>query len=90
MIIILISLLILIFSTMYGSPFGLIILSIMRVIFSFTLVELTKQCHKYVYFVSWVLLVATFPTFVLPANVYKTEVNNFLERFIRKLRARWI
>jgi hypothetical protein len=75
---------------MYGSPFGLIILSIMRVIFSFTLVELTKQCHKYVYFVSWVLLVATFPTFVLPANVYKTEVNNFLERFIRKLRARWI
>jgi hypothetical protein len=78
---------------MYGSPFGLVILSIMRVIFAFTLVCITKQWHKYVYlsvyFISFTPFMITFPIFVLTAKVYKTEFKNFLARFNRKLKARW-
>ena len=77
----------------YGSPFGLVILSIMRVTFSFTLVCITKQWHKYLYFIayfiSFVPLMATFPIFILTAKVYKTEFKKFFARCIRQLRAKW-
>ncbi|CAF3563960.1 unnamed protein product [Rotaria socialis] len=79
---------------MYGSPFGLIILSVMRVIFSFTLVCITEQWHKYVYliayFISFTPFMATFPIFVLTAKIYKTEFKKFVARRIRKFKARWI
>jgi predicted tellurium resistance membrane protein TerC len=79
---------------MYGTPLGLVILSIMRVIFSFTLVCITKQWHKYAYFIAYFIsfapFITTFPIFVLTAEVYKKEFNNFIARFIRKLKARWI
>jgi hypothetical protein len=79
---------------MYGSPFGLAIVSIMRVCFSFTLVCITKQWHKYLYFMAYFISFApfmvTFPIFVLTAKVYKTEFKNFLARFIRKMKAKWI
>jgi hypothetical protein len=75
---------------LYGSPLGLVLLSLMRLIFSFTLVCITYQWQKYVYltayFVSFAPLMGTFPIFVLPAKIYKTEFKNFIKRTYRKLR----
>jgi hypothetical protein len=75
---------------LYGSPLGLVVLSLMRLIFSFTLVCITHQWQKYVYltayFISFVPLMGTFPIFVLPAKIYKTEFNRFVQRWRRKLR----
>jgi hypothetical protein len=75
---------------LYGSPFGLVILSLMRLIFSFTLVCIIHQWQKYVYltayFVSFAPLMGTFPIFVLPAEIYKTEFKNFIKRTRNNLR----
>lgn len=78
----------------YGSPFGLIILSTMRVIFSYTLVCITEQWHKYVYFaayfISFTPLMATFPIFILTIKTYRKEFKKFVAGVTRKLRARLI
>jgi hypothetical protein len=75
---------------LYGSPFGLIILSLVRLVFSFTLVCITHQWQKYVYLtaytISFVPLMATFPIFVLPAKIYRTEFKSFVKRLSRKLK----
>jgi hypothetical protein len=67
---------------------------LIRLIFSFTLVCITHQWQKYVYltayFISFTPLMATFPIFVLPAKIYKTEFNTVIEQTIRKWRAMWI
>jgi hypothetical protein len=78
---------------LYGSPLALVVLSLMRLVFSFTLVCITRQWQKYVYltayFISFAPLMGTFPIFVLPAKVYKTEFNNFVIKASRKLRLIW-
>jgi hypothetical protein len=75
---------------LYGSPLGLVILSMIRLIFSFTLVCIVHHWQKYVYltayFISFAPMMGTFPIFVLPAEVYKTEFKNFIQRMIRTLR----
>jgi hypothetical protein len=77
---------------LYGSPLALVVLSLMRLIFSVTLVCIIHQWQKYfylmAYFISFAPLMGTFPIFVLPAELYKTEFKNILERIHRKLRIR--
>jgi hypothetical protein len=78
----------------YGSPFGLVIFSLIRLIFSFTLVCITHQWQKYVYVTAYLIsfapLMGTFLIFVLPAKNYKTEFKNVIARINRKWRARWM
>jgi hypothetical protein len=75
---------------LYGSPLGLVVLSMMRLIFSLTLVCITHEWQKYVYltayFISFVPLMGTFQIFVLPAKIYEAEFNNFVQRMKRKLK----
>ena len=74
---------------LYGSPLALVVLSLIRVSFSFTLVCITQQWQKYLYLgayiVSFVPLMGTFPIFVLPAKIYKTEFNTCVQRMRRAL-----
>ena len=73
---------------MYGSPLGLIVLSLMRLIFSFTLVCIIYQWQKYIYlmayFISFMPLMGTFPIFVWPAHIYKKELKKSLKQIYRK------
>jgi hypothetical protein len=75
---------------LYGGPFGLVILSLVRLVFSFTLVCIVYEWQKYVYLtaytISFVPLMATFPIFALPAKIYRTEFKNFVNRTRRKLK----
>jgi hypothetical protein len=75
---------------LYGAPFGLFILSLVRLVFAFTLVCIIHQWQKYVYLtaytISFVPLMATFPIFVLPARIYRTEFKNFVKRMRKKLK----
>jgi hypothetical protein len=75
---------------LYGGPFVLVILSLIRLVFSFTLVCIIYQWQKYVYLtaytISFVPLMATFPIFVLPAKIYRTEFKSLVERLSKKLK----
>ncbi|CAF1567859.1 unnamed protein product [Adineta ricciae] len=74
----------------YGSPLALVVFSLVRLIFSFTLICITKQWQKYVYltayFISFTPLMGTFPIFVLSAKIYRTELENFRKQLVEKLR----
>lgn len=69
---------------LYGSPMGVILLGLTRLIFSFTLVCIRHNWQKYIYlsacFISFVPLMSTFPIFVLPGAIYKKEFDNFIRR----------
>ena len=75
---------------LYGSPVVLVILSLMRLVFSFTLICIIHQWQKYVYLTAYLIsfapLMGTFPIFVLPATMYKIEFEDFCKRTRRKLR----
>jgi hypothetical protein len=75
---------------LYGSPFGLVLLSLVRLVFSFTLVCITYQWQKYFYLtaytISFVPFMGTFPIFVLPAKIYRTEFRSFIKRMRKKLK----
>ncbi len=75
---------------LYGSPLCLIVLSLIRFVFFFTLVCIIYQWQKYVYlsayFFSYLPLMGTFPIFVLPAKIYREEFKKFVKRVIRTIR----
>lgn len=78
----------------YGSPFGIVIFSLIRLIFLFTLTCIKYQWQKYLYliayFISFLPFVATFPIFILPAKIYKTEFKNVITYAAKKLKQRQI
>ncbi len=75
---------------LYGSPFALIALSMIRLIFSLTLACITRPEEKYIYlmayFISFIPWMGTFLIFVLPAKIYRDEFNNVLKQIKQKLK----
>ncbi|UJR18227.1 hypothetical protein I4U23_005126 [Adineta vaga] len=79
---------------LYGSPLSLVVFSLLRLIFAFTLVCIIYNWQKYVYLTAYLIsfapLIGTFPIFVLPAEIYMTEFKKFFERMHRKLKRRGV
>ena len=76
----------------YGSPLGLVCLSLLRLIYSFTLVCIIYQWQKYMYLTAYLItfvpLICTFPIFVLPAGIYKTEFKKISRQLYQRLMIR--
>lgn len=75
---------------LYGGPFSLVVLSLIRLTFSLTLVCIVDHWQKYVYLTayctSFLPLIGTFPIFVLTSDTYRRELKKLLERVNRRLK----